>query len=173
MSRNLSIILGILGILLISAACAPAPEISAQYDPGDIQFSGEQAYSIEEEFVITHPNRVSSSDESAAASIWLHDQFSARGWNCEIDEWEAVLYSEPATLRNVVCRLPGQSDQEILVLAHHDIAPTTLQGADNDGSGVAILLHLAEIFSAETPLPYTLVFLADDAEEYGMLGSAR
>ena len=171
--KNLYIVLGILCLTFALAACAPAPEMSAQYDPGEIKFSGEQAFAIEEQFVTSFQNRTSGSAESAAAVIWLQEQFSSRGWNCEIDEWEAVLYSEPATLRNVVCRLPGESDREILVLAHHDIAPTTVQGADNDGSGVAIMLHLAEIFAAEKPLPYTLVFVADDAEEYGMLGSRR
>lgn len=166
-------ILGILILMLTITACAPAPEVNPQYDPGEIQFSGEQAFVIEEQFVTSFQNRTSGSAENAAAVIWLQEQFSSRGWDCEIDEWEAVLYGEATTLRNVVCRLPGESDQEILVLAHHDIAPTTVQGADNDGSGVAVMLHLAEIFAAKNPLPYTLVFVADDAEEYGMLGSAR
>jgi hypothetical protein len=165
--------LGFVLVTLILAACAPAPEISTQYDPSEISFPGEQAFAIEEEFVTNHQNRVSGSDESFAAVMWLSEQFSTRGWSCEIDEWESVLYSETATLRNVVCKLPGNSEQEILVLAHHDIAPTTVQGADNDGSGVAILLHLAEIFAAEGTPQHTLVFLVDDAEEYGMLGSRR
>ncbi len=167
------ITLGLIVLILALSACAPAPEVNAQYDPGDIKFSGERTFFIEKEFVTNYPNRASGSEESIAASNWLRDQFSARGWNCEVDEWGAVLYGETTILRNVVCRLPGESDQEILVLAHHDIAPTTVQGADNDGSGVAILLHLAEIFSTESPLPYTLVFVSDDAEEYGMLGSRR
>ena len=166
-NKKLFIILGFLGILLTLTACAPAPEMEAQYDPATIRFSGVRTYEIEEEFVTNFQNRVSGSPESEAAVIWLRDQFTSRGWSCEIDEWEAVLYGETTILRNVVCRLPGESDEEILVLAHHDIAPTTVQGADNDGSGIAILLHLAEIFAVETPLPYTLVFLADDAEEYG------
>ena len=58
-------------------------------------------------------------------------------------------------------------------MAHHDQSPETIQGADNDGSGISILLHLAQLFAAEPPGPYTLVFLADDGEEYGMLGSLR
>ncbi len=130
-------------------------------------------FEIEEEFVTSYTNRVSGSEESRQATIWLQDQITAAGWTCEVDQWEAVLYSEPVVLRNVVCRLPGASDQEILVLAHHDIAPTTVQGADNDGSGVAILLHLAEIFASEGPQQYTLVFVSDDAEEFGMIGSRR
>jgi hypothetical protein len=172
-NKNVFIAFGLTIMILAISACAPAPKVEAQYNPADIRFSGEQTFAIEEQFVTNHPNRVSGSEESAAAATWLRDQFTDRGWSCEIDEWEAVLYGETTILRNVVCRLPGESDEEILVLAHHDIAPTTIQGADNDGSGIAILLHLAEIFAIETPLPYTLVFLADDAEEYGMLGSRR
>ena len=168
--RILVPIFGLMLILVISA-CAPAPEITAQYDPAEIKFSGEQAYAIEEQFVTNHTNRVSGSDESLAAVEWLNEQLGSYGWTCTIDEWEAVLYSETAQLRNVVCRLPGESEQEILVLAHHDIAPSTEQGADNDGAGVAIMLHLAEIFAAEDTPRYTLVFVADDAEEYGMIGS--
>jgi hypothetical protein len=174
MTRYFFNISGLLLILaLLITACSPAPEVPSQYDPSELQFSGERAYEIEEEFVTTHINRVSGSEESRLAVEWLHDQLTDSGWICEVDEWETVLYSETVELRNVVCRLPGASDQEILVLAHHDIAPTTVQGADNDGSGVAILLHLAEIFAAEGTPQYTLVFVADDAEEFGMIGSRR
>ena len=34
-----------------------------QYDPSTLRFSGEKAYDIEEEFVTTHINRVSGSEE--------------------------------------------------------------------------------------------------------------
>ena len=61
-------------------ACSPAPEITAQYDPAEIRFSGERAYEIEEEFVTTHTNRVSGSEESRQATTWLQDQFTAAGW---------------------------------------------------------------------------------------------
>ena len=158
---------------LVMTACSPVPEPEIQYDPATLQFSGKRAYEIEEAFVTTHTHRVSGSQEILRAAVWLRETFSTAGWQCEFDDWEAVLYSETVLLRNVVCRLPGESDQEILVMAHHDIAPTTIQGADNDGSGIAILLHLAEIFADEGKPKYTLVFVADDAEEYGMIGSKR
>jgi hypothetical protein len=61
----------------------------------------------------------------------------------------------------------------MLIAAHHDQTPDTIYGADNDGSGIAIMLQLAEIFASEGKLPYTLVFLSTDGEEYGMLGSRR
>ena len=171
--KNTYLSLAILILALTLAACSPAPDVPAQYDPSELRFSGERAFEIEKEFVTTHINRVSGTEESRLATEWLYDQFTASGWSCNFDEWETVLYSETIDLRNVVCVLPGESEKEILVLAHHDIAPTTIQGADNDGSGVAILLHLAEIFAAEGQPKYTLVFVSDDAEEYGMIGSKR
>ena len=172
-TRKSLLILAVFFLCAVSSACSPVPEIDIQYDPSTLRFSGDRAYEIEDEFVTTHINRVSGSEEILQATVGLREEFSAAGWECEFDDWEAVLYSEPVQLRNVVCHLPGESDQEILVLAHHDIAPTTTQGADNDGSGIAILLHLAEIFAEEEKPKYTLVFVADDAEEYGMIGIKR
>jgi hypothetical protein len=164
----------LLGYLLIFlAACSPVPDIPVQYDPNTLVFSGERAYEIEEQFVTTYTGRVSGTEQSRKAAEWLQAEFSNRGWNCAVDTWDTVNYSRPVTYRNVVCRLPGMDPREILVVAHHDMASTTVQGADNDGSGIAILLHLAEIFAAEDTRPYSLVFVATDAEEYGMVGSRR
>jgi len=160
-------------VSLLATACSPAQTPQASYLPGTLKFSGERAYAIEEEFVTTYTDRVSGTEQSRMATEWIRQQFEAAGWSCAFDVWEIINYSRPVELRNVVCKLQGESDKEILVVAHHDIAPTTIQGADNDGSGVAILLHLAEIFAAEPRPRYTLVFASTDAEEYGMIGSRR
>ncbi|NOR89896.1 MAG: M28 family peptidase [Anaerolineales bacterium] len=163
-------------ILFSITACSPGPENKINLDPNAIRFDGNKAFDIESEFVTQFTNRHSGTDQNWLATEWLREQFTQYGWNCSFDEWEVINYSEPLKLRNVVCRLPGEITEgrhEILVVAHHDQASTTIQGADNDGSGIAILLHLAEIFDAEKPLKYTLVFVATDAEEYGMLGSLR
>lgn len=173
MAKRISILLAVGLFFLFLAGCSPAPEIPVQYDPDSLSFSGEQAYTIEEAFVTTYPYRVSGTQISRRATEWLQAEFTRLGWNCELDTWETVNYSEPVTYRNVICKLPGEDPREILVMAHHDIASTTKQGADNDGSGVAVMLHLAEIFKEEQPLPYSLTFVVTDAEEYGMVGSKR
>ncbi|MFN2159516.1 MAG: M28 family metallopeptidase [Anaerolineales bacterium] len=169
-------ILSMLLVVIVLVACAPVPQMELSFDPSVLRFSGENAYELEEEFVTTFTRRVSGTEQSRLGTEWLRQQLEGYGWNCEFDDWEVINYSKPVQLRNVVCRLPGVDtvdEREILVVAHHDIAPTTIEGADNDGSGVAILLHLAEIFGAEEPPRYTLVFVVDDAEEYGMIGSRR
>ncbi len=57
----------------------------------------------------------------------------------------------------------------ILIGAHYDAVPGT-PGADDNASGVAVLLELAAVF-ALTPLKYPVRLVAFDLEEYGLLGS--
>ncbi|YAF96961.1 MAG: M28 family peptidase [Nodularia sp. CChRGM 3473] len=57
----------------------------------------------------------------------------------------------------------------ILIAAHYDAVPGT-PGADDNATGVAVLLELARKFAAE-PARYPLKLVAFDMEEYGLLGS--
>ena len=166
-----TVFISLLSVLL--AACSAAPEPRINLEPGSLRFSGERAFQIEEEFVTKFPHRHSGQPNNKLAAEWISGQLTELGWDCHLDKWEIFNYSRTVPLNNVVCVLPGESDREILVVAHHDQASTTIQGADNDGSGVSILLQLAEIFAADAPHRYTLAFVFTDAEEYGMIGSKR
>jgi len=170
---NAKICIIISAILVLLAGCAGAPQLQAGYDPATLRFDGEQAYEILEEFVTTYPYRASGQPNNLLAAEWLQGQFSQNGWDCQIDAWQVINYSRPVPMRNVVCRLEGQSPKEIVVAAHHDQSTLTIQGANNDGSGIATLLELSEIFASEGKPPYTLVFVSTDGEEYGMLGTRR
>jgi Zn-dependent M28 family amino/carboxypeptidase len=57
----------------------------------------------------------------------------------------------------------------LLLAAHYDGVPGT-PGADDNATGVAVLLELIREF-ANTPLAIPLRFIAFDLEEYGMVGS--
>ena len=57
----------------------------------------------------------------------------------------------------------------ILIGAHYDAVPGT-PGADDNATGVAVLLELARVFAA-MPLKYPLRLVAFDLEESGLLGS--
>lgn len=73
--------------------------------------------------------------------------------------------------RNWILKLPGSRSgrQPILIGAHFDAAPAT-PGADDNASGVAVLLELARHFAAE-PASSPLRLVAFDLEERGMVGS--
>src|SRR5206468_11856693 len=88
-------------------------------------------------------------------------------------------------LKNVVAVLPGKSPRRVYVSGHYDsvarqpegrfdwskpdnVAP----GADDDGSGTALVMELARVF-AESGIDFdaTLVFVAFAGEEQGLVGA--
>lgn len=77
--------------------------------------------------------------------------------------------------QNLILNLPSQSSAEkkelppILIGAHYDAVPGT-PGADDNATGVAVLLELAKALAAK-PLRYPVRMVAFDMEEYGLLGS--
>jgi Zn-dependent M28 family amino/carboxypeptidase len=79
------------------------------------------------------------------------------------------------TCKNLILNLPSQAEQQkqdlppILIGAHYDAVPGT-PGADDNATGVAVLLELASKFASE-PAKYPLRLVAFDMEEYGLLGS--
>lgn len=159
--------------LIALAGCATVPEPQISYDPASLQFDGELALATESEFVTQFPKRDSGQPNNRLAAEWLQSQFSDLGLTCRLQEWQVINFSQPLPLNNVVCSLPGASPREIVIVAHHDQFSGTIQGADNDGSGIAIMLELAKIFTREDVPAYTLTFLSSDGEEYGMLGSGH
>jgi aminopeptidase YwaD len=94
-----------------------------------------------------------------------------------------------AKTRNVAALLPGSSEamnpQTIVVGAHYDhlgwgqegslyrgAEPMIHNGADDNASGTAGMLELAEYFAAQRP-SRSMLFLAFSGEEMGLLGSAH
>jgi Zn-dependent M28 family amino/carboxypeptidase len=74
-------------------------------------------------------------------------------------------------IHNLIVEFPGVSrpDEVVLVTAHYDV---WYQGADDNSSGVAVLLELARaLIGKETAR--TVRIVAFDAEEVGLIGSAR
>jgi aminopeptidase N len=93
----------------------------------------------------------------------------------------------PATLRNVIGVLPGTkadwAGQSALLTAHYDHLGSGWPdvhkgdegklhpGADDNASGVAVMLELAKALAASEKPPRTIVFVAFSGEEEGLLGS--
>jgi len=92
-----------------------------------------------------------------------------------------VLPSDPA-MRNVVGVLRGTKpewvEQSVVVGAHYDHLGTgtdgaTHPGADDNASGVAVLLELAKQMAGSGASQRTVIFVAFTGEESGLLGSKR
>lgn len=81
------------------------------------------------------------------------------------------------TTQNVFGRVEGtvHADSTIILMAHYDHVGSLgdslyFPGANDNASGVALLLSLARYFEAD-PLPYSLLFVAFSGEEIGLRGS--
>lgn len=75
---------------------------------------------------------------------------------------------------NIVGYIPGKKPEAIVISAHYDHVGITnnqiYNGADDNASGTAALLSIAEYFYTNPP-QHTLIFTAFDAEELYMRGS--
>ncbi|MBE9051528.1 M28 family peptidase [Nostocales cyanobacterium LEGE 11386] len=97
----------------------------------------------------------------------------------QLAQWGGVeIHTFPVsskTYSNFILDLSSQTATKkgnlppILIAAHYDAVPGT-PGADDNATGVAVLLELARKFAAE-PARYPLRLVAFDMEEYGLLGS--
>jgi len=74
--------------------------------------------------------------------------------------------------QNLILQIESNSAKKrspLIIGAHYDTVAGCV-GADDNGSGVAVLLELAEYFSTN-PIKYPIQLIAFDMEEYGLLGS--
>ncbi|NJN22054.1 MAG: M28 family peptidase [Leptolyngbya sp. RL_3_1] len=113
---------------------------------------------------------------AAAGHQWVQDYIRA-----EFSQWGVVerhsFQVRGQTHYNWILKLPSGEPEHpgasplapILVGAHYDAVPGT-PGADDNASGVAVLLELAR-YAHQHPLKRPLWCVAFDMEEYGLLGS--
>ncbi|MFC3741212.1 M20/M25/M40 family metallo-hydrolase [Paractinoplanes deccanensis] len=88
---------------------------------------------------------------------------------------------EPTRITNVIATLPGSVSPEriYVVTGHYDSRVTDVMnatadapGADDDASGVAVVMELARVFAKSRIRPEaTVVFAAVAGEEQGLYGS--
>ncbi len=133
-----------------------------------------------------HPDTVSSyilrlsafgtraylSDSVQAARAWIGQQFAAR-----MDTtFEQIFFYSNTQQANVIARKYGTDPSlpRLVVGAHYDDRPFTgpAPGADDNASGVALLLSLADLLS-RVQLERTVELVAFAAEEPGLVGSTQ
>jgi len=139
-------------------------------DTEDLPIFGEKAithlYAIADDIGSREPG----SAEEARTTEYIGNVFKNIGYEPVYqyfsveDEEEGENFSSA----NVIATKEGESDQMIVVGAHYDAAyEKGTRGADDNASGVAVLLESAEfLFSKETP--YTILFVAFGSEELAL-----
>jgi hypothetical protein len=137
----------------------------------------------------TYSDTLSSTSGIGAARRWAYSRFQAYAAQNEDRLIPAYLRFDYQTsqdcgdvndLRNVIAVLPGSDASNpsiVLIEAHMDSRCTdncdTLclaQGAEDNGSGTALVMELARVMSRYT-FDHTLVFMLTTGEEQGLVGA--
>jgi hypothetical protein len=111
-----------------------------------------------------HPTGSAACD---AVGAYLYETLDSFQLSVRYDPWRYKL----RTGNNIIATLPGNPDDTsiVIVSAHYDslkISP----GANDDGSGVAVVLAVADIMSKHS-FNSTVRFVLFSGEEQGLLGS--
>lgn len=125
--------------------------------------------------------RMSGTNGISRARIYIRNSMKYAGvqefgsnWLVPFDIKDKQDY--PAQGVNVIGVIRGRSDSAVVLTAHYDHLGTrqgdTYFGADDNASGVSVLLEAARFFAAKKDKPAnTLILAALDAEEAGLLGA--
>lgn len=110
-----------------------------------------------------HPT---GSDACEAVGEYLYDTLNSFQVSVHYDSWNYKLRSG----KNIVATLPGKENGNIVVVSAHYDSVSVSPGADDDGSGVAVVLAAADILSHYS-FNSTVRFVLFSGEEQGLLGS--
>ncbi len=122
--------------------------------------------------------RVPGSDAHAKAAEWFVSKFEEYGAQVQVQEFRAKIYDGTSLeLKNIIASFNPSAKKRILLAAHWDTRPFSdrdaentygqLDGANDGGSGVAVLLELARIFNSQTPPTVGVDMILFDGEDWG------
>lgn len=119
-------------------------------------------------------------EQLTKAGAWITNRFIRLGYQIEIEPLPIPAKGEGWTTNTIATLLGTTHPEEIIVIGAHYDTEINTPGADDNASGVAVMLELARRF-ANNPQPRTIRFIAFTNEEnsnsintgMGSLTSAR
>ena len=147
----------------VVSADAPAKEFSAERAMAHL------------EVIARKPHPVGS-PENARVRDYLIQEISAMGLRPQVQK-TTVFESVPdeadaTTVKNILVRIEGKAptNRAVLITAHYD-SVVTGPGAGDNGMSVATMLETLRAVRAGPPSRNDLIFLFNDGEEAGLIGS--
>jgi hypothetical protein len=131
--------------------------------------AGQIAYAHVEALSEKFGARLAGTAKEAEAAQYIILEFERLGYVSELHPFNVTVKGKVINSANIVAVKPGASSQEIIVGAHYD-SVSAGKGADDNASGVGVILEVAERLRAQDTA-YTIRFILFGAEELGMQGS--
>ncbi|MEE2847261.1 MAG: M28 family peptidase [Gemmatimonadota bacterium] len=164
---------------LLVAGCLDSPAPGPT--PGSPGFDGLRAYALVEKQVAFGP-RVPGAPGHQAQLDWMLARLDSLAPEVVSDTFEHISSAgDSLVLVNVMARFRPELDRRIVLLTHWDTRPTSdkaadperrgdpIPGANDGGSGTAVLLELAALM-ADVPPPLGIDLLFVDGEDFGPTG---
>jgi len=138
----------------------------------DIKFIGEDIWL---EFNSLFPDRVAFGEGEALAGEYIANKFKQYNLDCFFAEGykQEITYAEGEISHNIIAikKSANPMAKTIIIGAHYDnVVVGESSGANDNASGVAVLLSLADEFS-KSSFDFNIVFACFALEELGLLGS--
>ncbi len=148
------------------------------------RFERDSAFAFVEAQVSFGP-RVPNTEAHQQCKNWLVDKFKSYGASVIEQDFDAQAYTgETLKATNIIAQYNPEATKRIVLAAHWDTRPFAdsplstertgepILGADDGGSGVAVLLEVARQLQAH-PIEMGVDIVLFDVEDYGESGSGR
>jgi hypothetical protein len=168
--------LGVLSALAFFFSCSDAVPQK--------EFDGQAAFHYVEQQLAFGP-RIPGTAAHRAMGDWLDSLLRARADTVIVQSWNHVtLKGDTLPLRNFIARFNPAATRRVLYLAHWDTRPASgpdnnqdfsqpVPGANDGGSGVAILLGVADRLKASPSATLGVDLLFVDGEDYGIFSQQK
>ncbi|HEU5424650.1 MAG TPA: M28 family peptidase [Nitrolancea sp.] len=167
---SLLILLALVLVPLLALAPFIPPQVAPATAPA-AAFSAERA--LPHLQVIARQPHPVGSPADAQVRDYLLQQLIALGFTPEIQQADVLSgqFGAMAHVENILVRLPGaDSTRAVLITAHYD-SVVSGPGTGDDGVSVAAMLETLRALRAGPALRNDLIFLFNDGEEPGLLGT--
>lgn len=177
------IIVFLIGLIIV-ASCKDENQDNPKSDKKPIkiervitpQFNADSAYQYIQNQVDFGPRVPNSASHKACAS-WLDSKLQRFGAKTIIQKGVVTAFNgDKLNIQNIIGQFSPEKTQRILLFAHWDTRPVAdkdikdtqkpIDGANDGGSGVGVLLEMARQFSIKEP-KYGIDIIFFDAEDYG------
>jgi hypothetical protein len=161
----------VIAAVAAAAACGAGPRVTTSFD-------GEAALGYVSEQVAFGP-RVPNTAGHQRTGDWIEAHLRRTADSVEVQAWDHVTgEGDTLRLRNFIGRFRPEATDRVLLLAHWDTRPRAdresnlgrqqqpIPGANDGGSGVAVLLGVADVLQASPPSVGVDLLLVD-GEDWG------